>query len=83
METKEDALLAEKIENLELSDQFKRQCQKMDLKTIGEITATEPEALVRLPGFSYTWLSELSAFLLSNNKLQLLQPPAGKNYGRS
>lgn len=68
------------IENLNLSEKFVTQTYKMGYRTIREIIDAKPEDLRKKADFSYTWLGELSEFLMRHRILHLLQPATGKNH---
>ncbi len=69
------------VNALGLSGQFRDQCTGMGFKTIGEITRTSPEVLIKMDGFNYHWLAELSEVLNKEGLLHLLQPITGSNHG--
>ena len=68
------------IRNLGLSEEFANNSNKMGYKTIQEIIDTRPEKLLANENFSYTWLGELSEFMMKHDILHLLQPATGKSY---
>nr|MBB6152404.1 hypothetical protein [Mucilaginibacter sp. SP1R1] len=74
------ALLDSPIPRLDFSPEFKEVSIKMHVHTIREIIDTLPGDLLERSGFTYTWLGELSAFLMKYQSLHLLQPAGGKNY---
>jgi hypothetical protein len=76
-------LLDKAVAELGFSRDFCERCKMMHLGTLKEIVAVIPQELVRLNGFSYHWLAELSDCLNRQGMLHLLQPIPGRNRGRS
>lgn len=68
------------IAELGFSDDFFERSQKMGYQTIQEIIDAKPENLFNKDDFSYTWLGELSRFLIKHQILHLLQPAGGRKY---
>lgn len=73
-------LINQPITELGLSEDFTEKSGKMGYHTIQEIIDTRPEDLFHKNDFSYTWLGELSKFLIKHEILHLLQPAGGKKY---
>lgn len=74
------SIINQPIRELELSQDFIKKSVKMGFQTIRDIMDTKPEDLFNKDGFSYTWLGELSKFLIKHQILHLLQPAGGKRY---
>lgn len=73
------SVLEEKINKLEFSDEFKALSMHMGYATLRQVIATEAAILQKKEGFTYSWLGELTEFLLKHNLLHLLQPTQGNN----
>jgi hypothetical protein len=71
------AFLNQPLYTLGLSEQFCEKCGNMGFKTIAEILLVSPEAMLKMEGFSYHWLAELSEVLHKEGLLHLLQPLPG------
>lgn len=67
------------IKKLSFSESFIERAERMGFATIQQILDTKPEDLFSRGGFSYTWLEELSDWLMKRNLLSLLQPAGGRN----
>ncbi|MDN5288972.1 MAG: hypothetical protein JWR38_5246 [Mucilaginibacter sp.] len=78
MEAKE--ILRNPIQILDFSEQFKMQSRLMGYQTLQDIVDTVPEDLFNKDNFTYTWLGELSKFLIKHQILYLLQPAGGRKY---
>ena len=65
------------INRLGVSDQFSDQSVRMGFKTIGEIISASLETILKMDGFTYHWLTELSEVLNQEGLLHLLQPLPG------
>jgi hypothetical protein len=72
-------ILEEKIDKLEFSDEFKALSMHMGYATLRQVIATDPAILQKKEGFTYSWLAELTEFLLKHNLLHMLQPTRGNN----
>lgn len=73
-------LINQPIRELGLSEDFSEKSGKMGYQTIQEIIDARPEDLFNKDDFSYTWLGELSKFLIKHQILHLLQPTGGRKY---
>ncbi|GAA4326257.1 hypothetical protein GCM10023149_28940 [Mucilaginibacter gynuensis] len=78
---KNDEHLDGKIISLDFNAGFKQQCAVMGYDTLREIIESGEEKLLANPLFSYTWLHELSRYLIKNGLIQYLQPAVEKNGG--
>jgi hypothetical protein len=65
------------LNSLGLSEQFREQSLNMGFKTIAEILRMSPRDIIKMDGFSYHWLAELSEVLNKEGLLHLLQPLPG------
>jgi hypothetical protein len=68
------------VQELGLSEEFSKNADSMGYRTIQEIIDARPEELSANKDFSYTWLGELSEFMMKHDILHLLQPATGKSY---
>jgi hypothetical protein len=73
-------LLREPIDLLNFSRTFVKQCYLMGFKNLEAILCCPPAELVGQPGFNYSWLAELTDFLIQQGLLHLLQSIPGKSY---
>jgi len=69
------------VYRLELSKEFCEKCLGMGFETIADILRVAPEELIKMEGFSYHWLAELSEALNREGLLHLLQPLPGSIRG--
>ena len=73
-------LLNQPIRELGLSDEFSKKSGKMGYRTIQDVIDARPEDLFSKDDFSYTWLGELTKFLIKHQILHLLQPAGGRKF---
>jgi hypothetical protein len=73
-------LINQPIRELGLSEEFSERSGKMGYQNIQAIIDARPEDLFNKDDFSYTWLGELSKFLIKHQILHLLQPAGGRKY---
>jgi len=78
---KTQSLLNEDLEAIGLTGDFCQSSRQMGFRTIAGILACPIGEILDKPGFSYSWLAELSDFLSSKGLLKLLQPIPGRSYG--
>jgi len=65
------------LDRLGLNERFCAQCRIMGFKTMAAILLVSPETMLKMEGFSYHWLAELSEVLNKEGLLHLLQPLPG------
>lgn len=73
-------LLTTPISQLYFSHQFEWQCHEMGFYKLEDILILTPAEIMAKPGFTYSWLGELSDFLTKHDLLHLLQPIPGKRF---
>jgi hypothetical protein len=73
-------LLNQPIQELGLSEEFSKKSSKMGYQTMQDVIDARPEELFGKDDFSYTWLGELTKFLIKHQLLHLLQPAGGRKY---
>lgn len=76
-----EILLKIHIDQLAFSPDFRAQSAAMGFMRLEDVLLLTPQELIKIPGFSYHWLSELSDFLQERELLHLLQTTPGKNPG--
>jgi hypothetical protein len=77
---KADDLLHKPFDTLGFSDPFCEQSELWGYRSISDVISVPPTLLLSKPGFTHTWLEELTQFLINHDALYLLQPTPGKNY---
>jgi hypothetical protein len=58
----------------EFTEGFRRQAKQMGLLKLQDVLSLSPAELINKPFFTYHWLSELCAFLVKHESLEVLQP---------
>lgn len=74
-------LLQVSVTQLGFTPGFLAQCEKMGFGKLEDILILGPAELIAVPGFTYHWMGELSAFLEEKGLLHLLQTTPGKSPG--
>jgi hypothetical protein len=76
---KTEIFLNTSLKSLGLSIRFCEDSAQMGFRNIGEILKTPPEVMIKMDGFNYHWLAELSEALNKEGLLHLLQPLPGSS----
>jgi hypothetical protein len=58
----------------EFTEGFRSQAKQMGLLSLQDVISLSPAELMSKPFFTYHWLSELCAFLVKHESLEVLQP---------
>jgi hypothetical protein len=74
-------LLHTKISDLPVSEQLLKGCRKMGFGNLQEIIDLGWSGLMKKRGFTFRWLTELTALLESRQMLHLLQPGPNPSEG--
>ena len=74
-----NGILTTPLAELDADSIFVAQSSKMGFKSISMILEIQPEKLIEMNGFSYGWLSQLSALLIRHKALHLLQTIPGNS----
>ena len=74
-----NGILTTPLIELDVDPAFVAQSLKMGFKSISTILKIKPEMLIAMNGFSYGWLSQLSALLIRHKALHLLQTIPGNS----